>query len=363
MEAGGDARTRRRSISLERVLAGCAEPGAAARPGGELRRSSRRCRAGSSRSWPRTTRCSASTTPSSRRARLEDNQGRLGVFWHTQGSGQVFSMVFFSQKVLRKVPGNWSFVVVTDRTDLDDQIYKNFVSTGALDEAARGPQAGNGAHLQRLLSERPPVRVHPHPEVPDRDGSTYPVLSDRDDIIVMADEAHRTQYDTLAQNMRLALPNAAFLAFTGTPLLAGEEKTREVVRRLRLASTTSASRSRTGRRSRSTTRTASPRCSSRNDGLQRGHGARHRGGRTGRGARRSDWRGCSGAQYHLITATSASTRSPRTSSTTSSGAAIRARRWSSRSTRRRRCGCTTRSSARGTTRSSGSARSSLSCRR
>jgi len=66
--------------------------------------------------------------------KIRDNQGRLGVFWHTQGSGKSYSMVFFSQKVLRRLPGNWTFVIVTDRDDLDGQIYRNFASTGALIE-------------------------------------------------------------------------------------------------------------------------------------------------------------------------------------------------------------------------------------
>ena len=157
---------------------------------------------------------------------INGNQGRLGVFWHTQGSGKSFSMVFFSQKVLRTVPGNWSFVVVTDRTDLDDQIYKTFVSTGALTSAEEA-QAGSGKHLQRLLGEDHRYVFTLIQKFRTDDGAPYPTLSERDDVIVMVDEAHRTQYDTLAQNMRLALPNAAFLAFTGTPLLAGEERTRE----------------------------------------------------------------------------------------------------------------------------------------
>src|SRR4029079_16713709 len=66
--------------------------------------------------------------------KIKANQGKLGVFWHTQGSGKSFSMVFFSQKVLRKIPGNWTFVVVTDRIELDDQIAKTFKNTGAVSE-------------------------------------------------------------------------------------------------------------------------------------------------------------------------------------------------------------------------------------
>src|SRR5207247_7904514 len=78
--------------------------------------------------------------------------GRGGVFWQTQGSGKSFSMVFFAQKVLRKVAGNWTFVVVTDRTELDDQIAKTFKATDAVNEA-EGDQchAASGAHLRELL--------------------------------------------------------------------------------------------------------------------------------------------------------------------------------------------------------------------
>jgi len=162
---------------------------------------------------------------------IEGNHGRLGVFWHTQGSGKSFSMIFFAQKALRKVSGRYSFVVVTDRQDLDDQIYKNFVSTGAVTEpkgGEEGPQATSGKHLKQLLrGDHRYVFTLIH-KFRTETGETYPVLSERDDIIVMADEAHRTQYDTLALNLRNALPNAAFLAFTGTPLIAGEERTKEV---------------------------------------------------------------------------------------------------------------------------------------
>jgi type I restriction enzyme R subunit len=153
----------------------------------------------------------------------------LGVFWHTQGSGKSFSMVFLSQKILRKIRGNWTFVIITDRTDLDDQIYKTFAACKAVTEEPERVRAQDCAHLKQLLREdhryvftliqkfRTEVK-----------GAKYEVLSERSDIIVIADEAHRSQYDTFAPNMRSALPNAAFIGFTGTPLLAGEEKTREV---------------------------------------------------------------------------------------------------------------------------------------
>jgi type I restriction enzyme R subunit len=156
----------------------------------------------------------------------QKNQGRLGVFWHTQGSGKSYSMVFFSQKVLRKLPGNWTFLIVTDRQELDDQIYKTFQDVGAVTE--HQVQAQSGEHLQQLLQEDHRnifTLIHKfHTEK----GETYPQLSNRSNIIVITDEAHRTQYDTLALNMRNALPNAAFIGFTGTPLMVGEEKTREV---------------------------------------------------------------------------------------------------------------------------------------
>ncbi len=156
---------------------------------------------------------------------IKENQGRLGVFWHTQGSGKSFSMAFFSQKVLRKVTGNWTFLVITDRNDLDSQIYKNFASTGVVTEDC---QAENGTHLKQLLSEDHRFIFSLIQKFGTKKGEQYPKLSDRHDIIVMTDEAHRSQYDTLALNMRNALPNAAFIGFTGTPLMAGEEKTKEV---------------------------------------------------------------------------------------------------------------------------------------
>ncbi|GEM_PF-13395 len=304
----------------------------------------------------------------------------LGVFWQTQGSGKSFSMVFFAQKVLRKLAGNWTFVVVTDRVELDDQIAKTFKATGAVSET-EGDQchAESGAHLRELLrgnhryifsliqkfrpellmSEKPSTPallpagegsgnyragyhfagltertralrkiatepeqilwdrlrdrqlcgmkfrrqhqigdyiadfycaearlvveidggIHDHSDVEAKDRnrakwlraqgfnvlrfpndavsekpedvlsiigdallpspagrgaggegqpSRMPFLSDKEDIIVMVDEAHRSQYDTLALNMRAALPRALFLAFTGTPLIAGEERTKDV---------------------------------------------------------------------------------------------------------------------------------------
>ena len=160
---------------------------------------------------------------------VKQNQGKLGVFWHTQGSGKSYSMVFFSQKVLRKVPGNWTFVIVTDREDLDGQIYRNFATTGAVLEDEKRVRADSGESLKRMLNQEDHRYVFTLiQKFHIRDGLRYPVLSERSDIIVITDEAHRSQYDVFASNMRSALPNAAFIGFTGTPLMAGEELTKAV---------------------------------------------------------------------------------------------------------------------------------------
>jgi type I restriction enzyme, R subunit len=159
---------------------------------------------------------------------IRENRGKLGVFWHTQGSGKSFSMVFFSQKILRKLQGNWTFLVVTDREDLDDQIYKNFAGAGAVTEPENQVRAESGENLKQLLQEDHRFVFTLIQKFRTDRGKAYPKLSDRSDIIVITDEAHRSQYDQLALNMRNALPNAAFIAFTGTPLIAGEERTKEV---------------------------------------------------------------------------------------------------------------------------------------
>ena len=150
--------------------------------------------------------------------------GRGGVFWQTQGSGKSFSMVFYAQKVLRKLVGNWTFVVVTDRTELDEQIAKTFKAVGAVSDAEGDEcHAASGAHLRELLRGN-----HRYVFTLVHKFQTPELLCDRSDVIVLTDEAHRSQYDTLALNMRSALPKAMFMAFTGTPLIAGEERTKEV---------------------------------------------------------------------------------------------------------------------------------------
>lgn len=158
---------------------------------------------------------------------IEDNHGKLGVFWHTQGSGKSISMLFFAQKVLRKMPGNWTFVVVTDRKELDNQTYKTFASaSGVLTQ--QEVHAEDIKHLRQLLSEDHRYIFTLIHKFQTQGGERHPILSKRSDIVVITDEAHRSQYDTLALNMRTALSNAAFIAFTGTPLMVGEEKTKLV---------------------------------------------------------------------------------------------------------------------------------------
>jgi type I restriction enzyme R subunit len=153
-------------------------------------------------------------------------QGKLGVFWHTQGSGKSFSMIFYVRKILRKLAGNFTFVVITDRDDLDGQIYRNFLNTGTVKEH-EAAQPKNSGEMRKFLGLNKRIVFTLIQKFRYDKGREYPVLSDRSDIIVIVDEAHRTQYKTLAENMRKGLPNAQFLAFTGTPLLGRDRKTNE----------------------------------------------------------------------------------------------------------------------------------------
>ena len=160
-------------------------------------------------------------------AKDPDAAKRLGVFWHTQGSGKSLSMMFFTEKIHRKLAGKWTFVIVTDRDELDDQISKTFKAVGAVSNVAA--RATSRAHLKQLLTQDERYIFTLIQKFQTTGGEPYSKLSDRSDIIVITDEAHRSQYDIFALNMRNALPNAGFLGFTGTPLIEGqEERTREV---------------------------------------------------------------------------------------------------------------------------------------
>ncbi|WP_126421180.1 type I restriction endonuclease subunit R [Asticcacaulis excentricus] len=161
--------------------------------------------------------------------KIDDNKGKLGVFWHTQGSGKSLSMVMFAEKVLRRLGGNYTFVIVTDRNELDIQISGQFKTAGALTKDIQNAQAASRQHLRELLASNERYVFTLIQKFSTGDGEPMPVLSDRSDIIVITDEAHRSQYDILAMNMRKALPNAAFIGFTGTPLIKGSDsRTREV---------------------------------------------------------------------------------------------------------------------------------------
>ena len=153
--------------------------------------------------------------------------GKLGVFWHTQGAGKSYSMVLFTRKVHRKLGGNFTFLVLTDRDDLDTQIYKTFAGCGVVDHDRDPCRAASGDHLGRLLAEHK-SHVFSLIQKFNQDVDPETGYTRRDDVIVISDEAHRTQYGTLALNMRNALPNAGYIGFTGTPLFTGDEITRQV---------------------------------------------------------------------------------------------------------------------------------------
>lgn len=155
-----------------------------------------------------------------------DDLSRLGVFWHTQGSGKSYSMVMFTRKVHRKLGGNFTFLVLTDRDDLDTQIYKTFANCGVISDQEQC-RAASGHHLNALLTEHK-AYVFSLIQKFNRKVEPEQPYSERPDIIVITDEAHRTQYGTLALNLRNALPNASYIGFTGTPLFKDDEITRRV---------------------------------------------------------------------------------------------------------------------------------------
>jgi type I restriction enzyme, R subunit len=154
----------------------------------------------------------------------KNRDGKLGVFWHTQGSGKSYSIVFFSNKVHRKLGGNFTFLVLTDREDLDTQIYKTFAGCGLADNDADPCRAGSGQHLRTLLGQQK-AYIFSLIQKFNQQVDENTVYSNRDDLIIITDEAHRTQYGTLALNMRNVLPNANFIGFTGTPLFKDDEIT------------------------------------------------------------------------------------------------------------------------------------------
>ena len=157
---------------------------------------------------------------------LEERQ-KLGVFWHTQGSGKSYSMVFFCQKIHRKFTGSYTFLVVTDREELDNQIYGTFSGVGAVPKIKAGSKdslkANSGKHLRELLSSE-----HRYLFTLIHKFNFNEVITQRENIIVISDEAHRTQGGQLAMNLRNALPSASFIGFTGTPLFKDDEITKRI---------------------------------------------------------------------------------------------------------------------------------------
>ena len=130
----------------------------------------------------------------------KERQGRLGVFWHTQGAGKSYSMVMFTRKVHRKLGGNFTFLVLTDREDLDTQIYKTFAGCGVVNHDREPCRAADGRHLGRLLG-RHKSYIFSLIQKFNQDVDPDEGYTRRDDIIVITDEAHRTQYGTLALNI------------------------------------------------------------------------------------------------------------------------------------------------------------------
>lgn len=169
---------------------------------------------------------------------MERGDGRAGVVWHTQGSGKSFEMLFYVGKVMRH-PGmaNPTVVMLTDRNDLDDQLFDEvFAPARTLPETP--VQAASRENLRELLRSKVSGGIVFSTmqkfglTKEDRDANrNFPVLSDRHNIVVVADEAHRTQYDMidgLARNLRDALPHAAFMGFTGTPIETADKDTRAI---------------------------------------------------------------------------------------------------------------------------------------
>jgi type I restriction enzyme R subunit len=163
----------------------------------------------------------------------ETGDRRIGVVWHTQGSGKSLTMAFYAGRVvLHPAMQNPTLVVITDRNDLDDQLFGTFARCHEL-LRQQPKQAQNRAHLRELLHTASGGVVFTTVQkfFPTEGEDQHPLLSDRRNIVVIADEAHRSQYDFIdgfARHMREALPNASFIGFTGTPIELTDKNTRAV---------------------------------------------------------------------------------------------------------------------------------------
>ncbi|MBD3906510.1 type I restriction endonuclease subunit R [Chryseobacterium sp. Ch-15] len=162
---------------------------------------------------------------------IEDLEGKLGVYWHTQGSGKTYSMVFLCEKIHRKFGGSYTFLIVVDRTELENQAYDTFSGVGIVKNKNVIAGKKNGItgrdNLRELLSENHRYvfsLIHKFSIDPEKE-TEYPLITERKNIIVISDEAHRTQGGKYARNMRFfGLPNASYLGFTGTPIIKDEEE-------------------------------------------------------------------------------------------------------------------------------------------
>jgi type I restriction enzyme, R subunit len=165
------------------------------------------------------------------------SHGKAGVVWHTQGSGKSMEMELYANQVLTSPAfGNPTIVVLTDRTDLDDQLYDTFQASELLPEAP--VQAATRDELRTQLANRrtggiifSTLQKFGRTKAERNIGARHPLLSDRRNIIVIADEAHRSHYDDLngyARHLRDALPYATLIAFTGTPVSQADRNTRDV---------------------------------------------------------------------------------------------------------------------------------------
>ncbi|SNR56634.1 type I restriction enzyme, R subunit [Halorubrum vacuolatum] len=151
--------------------------------------------------------------------------GRIGVYWHTQGSGKSLSMVYFVRKIRRSSDfGNPTFVIVTDRNELDEQITHTFSDAGfnvqwadSITDLRDELDRATGGIIFTTIQKFQTVG----------DELDHPVINEREDVIVIADEAHRSQTEDLGMNLRTALPNASFLGFTATPIHEGDKATRQ----------------------------------------------------------------------------------------------------------------------------------------
>lgn len=159
---------------------------------------------------------------------IDQLRGKLGVFWHTQGSGKSYSMVFICQKIHRKLGGSYTFLIVVDRSELERQIYDTFTAVGAVPVSKNKDNVAKSRDdLRKLLQENQRyvfTLIHKFSIDPKLE-TEYPLITDRKNVIVISDEAHRTQSGTFARNMRFnGIPNASYLGFTGTPIIKEEEE-------------------------------------------------------------------------------------------------------------------------------------------